>query len=159
MPFVCQCCGDCCSTMGEIISIQEQIHPFEFRIQYTDGEERIVSVDPDKREFFHIQQQQDNKSIACPFLRQRSSHERICMVHASRPELCRGYLCSRILILDRDGKKAGRIVSGTRLFTTEDRKLLELWTSTLRDILVPDDEQWEKEVERVFSGAGYRVIR
>jgi len=146
--------------MGEIISIQEQIGPYEFRIGYTTGEERVVSVDPDKRELFGSQQQdEERKSIACPFLRQQAPRKRICTVHASRPELCRGYLCSRILILDREGKKAGRVLSGTRFFTTEDRKLLELWTSTLRDMTVPDDEQWEKEVEKVFSYAGYRVIR
>ena len=52
MTFVCQCCGDCCSTMGEIISIREQISAYEFRIGYTDGEERMVSVDPDKRDLF-----------------------------------------------------------------------------------------------------------
>jgi hypothetical protein len=146
--------------MGEIISIQEQIGPYEFRIGYTTGEKRVVSVDPDKREHFCDQQQdQERKSIACPFLRLRAPGERICTVHASRPELCRRYLCSRILVLDRNGKKAGRVLSGTRFFTTEDRKLLELWTSTLRDTPIPDDERWEKEVERVFSGAGYRVIR
>ena len=57
MTFVCQCCGDCCSTMGEIISVQEQIGSFEFRIRYTDGEERVVSLDPDKQELFSNQQQ------------------------------------------------------------------------------------------------------
>ena len=140
MTFVCQCCGDCCSTMGEIISIQEQIHPYEFRIGYTDGEERIVSVDPDKRELFRDQRQGDKKSIACPFLRQRAPHRRICTVHASRPELCSMYLCSRILILNKDGKKAGRVSHGTRSFTTEDRTLLDLWCHTIQYTRIPDDE-------------------
>ena len=159
MTFVCQCCGDCCSTMGEIISIREQIHPYEFRIGYTDGEERVVSVDPDKRVLFHDQQQQEKKSLACPFLRQRAPHERICTVHASRPELCRNYLCSRILVLDRDGNKAGRVPDGTRSFTTEDKKLLDLWCHDIRDVPVPDDEQWEKYVDDIFTRAGYRVFR
>ncbi|MGB9176933.1 MAG: YkgJ family cysteine cluster protein [Methanoregula sp.] len=159
MTFVCQCCGDCCSTMGEIISIQEQISPYEFRIGFTNGEERVVSVDPNKRVLFRVQQQEERKSIACPFLRQRAPHARICTVHASRPELCRRYLCSRILILDRDGNKAGRVLQGTRSLSTEDRTLLDLWCRTIRDIPVLDDEQWEKNVEDVFTRAGYRVIQ
>ncbi|RPI40389.1 MAG: YkgJ family cysteine cluster protein [Methanoregulaceae archaeon] len=158
MTFVCQCCGDCCSTMGEIISIQEQIGTYIFRIGYIDGEERIVTVDSDKRELFCDQQQEDKKTIACPFLRQRA-HIPICTVHASRPELCRNYLCSRILILNKDGEKAGRVPQGTRSFTTEDRTLLDLWSCTLRDTRIPDDELWEKNVEDVFTRAGYRVIR
>ncbi len=116
MTFVCQCCGDCCSTMGEIISIRDKIHPYEFRIGYTNGEERVVSVDPDKRLLFRDQQQAKRKSIACPFLRQLASKKRICTVHASRPELCRNYLCSRILILDSEGNRAGRVRYGTMSF-------------------------------------------
>jgi uncharacterized protein len=159
MTFVCQCCGDCCSTMGEIISVREQINPYEFRIGFTNGEERMVCVDPDKRELFRNLQQDDKKSLACPFLRPRAPDERICTVHASRPELCRGYLCSRVLILDKEGHKAGRVFHGTRLFTTEDRILLDIWNQTIRDITAPDDEYWEKNVEDIFTRAGYRVIR
>jgi hypothetical protein len=145
--------------MGKIISIREQIRPYEFRIGYANGEERVVSVDPDKRGLFRDQQQDKRKSIACPFLRQRASKKRICTVHASRPELCRNYLCSRILIIDSEGNRAGRVRYGTRSFTTEDRTLLDLWNQSIRDIPVPDDEQWEKNVEDIFTRAGYRVIR
>ena len=98
--------------MGEIISIREQIRPYEFRIGYTNGEERVVSVDPDKRVLFGYQQQEEKKFLACPFLRQRAPRERICTVYASRPELCRNYLCSRILVLDQDGKKPGGYRTG-----------------------------------------------
>lgn len=159
MTFVCQCCGDCCSTMGEIISIREQINPDEFRIGYTNGEERMVSVDPDKRDLFRNQHQEERTSIACPFLRELTDRKRICTVHASRPELCRGYLCSRILVLDSRGKKAGRVPHGTRIFTSEDRILLGLWNRTMRDITAPDDENWEKTIDDLFTQAGYRVIR
>jgi Fe-S-cluster containining protein len=159
MTFVCQCCGDCCSTMGEIISIQEQIRPYEFRIGYTDGEERVVSVDPDKRVLYDDHLQGMKKTPSCPFLRQQAPHKRICTVHASRPELCRNYLCSRILILGREGNKAGRVPYGTRSFITEDGRLLDLWGRTIRNITVPDDDQWEKHVDDIFTRAGYRVIR
>jgi uncharacterized protein len=159
MTFVCQCCGDCCSTMGEIISIREQMGPHEFRIMYTTGEERVVSVDPDKLDLFRVLEPTDKKPIACPFLRSRDPNRRICTVHASRPELCRNYICSRILILDRDGKRAGRVPHGTRSFTTEDRTLLGIWRSAVGDAPVSDDEQWEHFVDDIFTRAGYRVIR
>jgi hypothetical protein len=48
---------------------------------------------------------------------------------------------------------------GTRSFTTEDRTLLDLWSRSIRDIPVPDDDRWEKYVDGVFTCAGYRVIR
>ena len=159
MTFVCQCCGDCCSTMGEIISIREQISPGEFWIGYTNGEVRIVSVDPDKQDLFSSLRQTEQKSIACPFLRHRKPDKRICTVHASRPELCRNYLCSRILIVNTEGKKAGRVPYGTRSFIPEDGFVLDLWCRTIRDIPIPDEEQWEKKVDEIFTRAGYRVIR
>lgn len=157
MAFECQCC----STMGEIISIREQIQPFEFRIAYTTGEKRVVSVDPDKRDpdLFGFAQNKERRSLACPFLMRRSAHRHICIVHASRPEICRNYLCSRILILNKDGTRAGRVLPGTRLLTTTDRIVLGLWQSCLRDLPVPDEEAWERLVERSFTRAGYRVIR
>lgn len=159
VTFRCQCCGDCCSTMGEIIIIQDQIGPGEFRIQYPDGEERVVSVDPDRRDLFLDHGPDTRKSIACPFLRRVNPHERICTVYKSRPEICRGYLCSRILVIGGDGSRAGRVPYGTRSFTTEDRILLDLWNEHIRDIRFPDDDLWENHVEDVFVRSGYRVIR
>jgi uncharacterized protein len=159
VTFECQCCGECCSTMGEIISIREQIGPGEYRIGFTDGEERVVSIDPDKKSLFGDLEQGEIRSLACPFLRRTGPEKRICTVHDSRPELCRGYLCSRILIIGTDNKKAGRVPHRTRNFTTEDRVLLDLWSRTIRTITVPDEEEWEKVVENVFTQAGYRVIR
>lgn len=159
MTFDCRCCGDCCSTMGEIFSIRKQVGPFEFRIADTTGVEHTVSVDRDKRALFDIGQQGGNRSIACPFLRQRAPCERICIVHDSRPELCRNYLCSRILVLGRDEKREGRVPQGTRTFITEDRALLDLWNRSLRDKTIPDDDDWEEYVDAVLTRAGYRVVR
>jgi hypothetical protein len=48
---------------------------------------------------------------------------------------------------------------GTRSFITEDGRLLDLWGCTIRDIMVPDDDQWENHVDDIFTRAGYRVIR
>lgn len=158
MTFECQQCGDCCSTMGEIISIQDQIGPWKFRIGFTDGEERIVSVDPDKYELFRKQDRTEKKTIACPFLRKTSGEKRICTVHASRPGLCRAYVCSRIFILDKNGKKAGRVRNGSRILVTKDRSLLDLWNTTVRDLQIHSEEEWESMVEDVVQNAGYTII-
>lgn len=66
MTIGCQRCGDCCSTMGEIISIQAQIRAYQFRIGYTNGEVRVVSVDPDKRELFRAQQRRRKTPLPAP---------------------------------------------------------------------------------------------
>ena len=158
MTFVCRCCGDCCGTMGEIISIREQIGPGEFRIGYPDGEERIVTVDPDKQDLFCKAGLGERKTIACPFLRRVSPEKQICTVHSGRPELCRSYLCARILVLDKRGRKAGRVLSGTRVFISEDESLQTLWSATLRNSQIRDEEEWEKAVEAVFLQAGFRVF-
>ncbi len=159
MTFVCQRCGDCCSTMGEIIRIREQVGPCEFRIGYTNGEERVVTVDPDKRELFCSHKSSGKLSAACPFLRVKGPWERICTVHASRPELCRGYSCYRILILNPDGSIAGRVPAGSRSLTTGDPLLFDYWRHEIRDRMILDEEHWEAYVENVFRRAGYHSIR
>jgi hypothetical protein len=145
--------------MGEIISIQEQIRPFEFRIRFAKGEERVVIVDPDKQELFRAHIQPEKKTLSCPFFRRTETREGICTIHASRPELCRSYACFRILILSPDGHKAGRVPDGTRSLRTADRALLGLWNTVIRGVLLTGEDQWEEYVEDLVTRAGYRVTR
>jgi hypothetical protein len=145
--------------MGEIITIRDQIGPWEYRIRFNTGMEQTVSVDPDIRTQFQTVGPGGKKPVACPFLRPLSPKKQVCTVHNSRPELCRSYLCSRILILDKYGKKAGRVLSGTQIFNAENAAVLDLWNTALRNIQVPDDDAWERMVETVFVKAGYRVLR
>ena len=50
MSFRCRLCGECCSSMGEIIEIRGQAGPSAFRIGFpVTGEERSVMIDPDKQ--------------------------------------------------------------------------------------------------------------
>jgi hypothetical protein len=53
--------------MGEIITIQEEIGSYEFRIA-TTGEEGIVTVDPDNRNLFCSTRHDEKMPPACPFL-------------------------------------------------------------------------------------------
>ncbi|NLD57841.1 MAG: YkgJ family cysteine cluster protein [Methanomicrobiales archaeon] len=158
MAFQCRMCGACCSTMGEIISIRERSGRTGFRIGYsTTLETRDVVLDSDKEDLFFGTPQQG--SLACPFLRELAPGRRICTVHDSRPDLCRQYSCFRILILDQDGRQAGRVMAGGRYFTATDTRLHEIWQEKCRNLDVPGEEAWERTVETILSAEGYHVIR
>ncbi len=160
MAFTCQRCGECCSSMGEIIWIGKQTGPFEFRIRYmTTGEERTVIIDHDKRDLYAGQDILTLRPSACPFLRIRSPKEVICTVHQSRPDLCRQYSCFRILFLDPQGRRAGRVIDASRYLVTTDAGLRRLWDDEISGAEIPDEKNWEEHVEKIMTRAGYRVVR
>ena len=160
MTFICQQCGECCSTMGEIIEIREETAPFSFRIGYTTtGEERQVVVDPDKKELFLCREETTTRSLACPFLRKAAPGRVICTVHLSRPELCRQYSCFRILVLGDENKPSGKVLEHTRMLRTMDHHLRAIWDREICRIDDADEDRWEERVEEVLSREGYRVIR
>jgi Fe-S-cluster containining protein len=159
MVFRCQLCGECCSMMGEIISIREETRPLHFRIGYTTtGEEREVTVDRDKADLFHAVTAAGS-SPACPFLRRRGAREFICSVHESRPDLCRQYSCFRILVLDSSGKKAGRVMDASRYLVTEDPVLRTIWQENIQGVDIPDETAWEAYVEEILTRRGFHVVR
>lgn len=144
--------------MGEVIDIQEHAGIREFRIAYTTTlEERTVFLDPDKQDLFF--NNPPVSTLACPFLREHASGRVICTVHLSRPELCRQYSCFRILILDTNGVRAGKVPDKTRVFTATDLKAHEIWKNECRSLDIPDDTAWEDEITRIFIRAGYRVVK
>ncbi len=146
--------------MGDVIGIRERTGPFEFLIWYKiTGEERRVWIDPDKKDLYLAQDIGKSRPMACPFLRERSSGSAICTVHYTRPDLCRRYACFRILVLGPEGERLGRVIEGSRYFTTTDPELRALWEREIAGVEIPDEEVFEEYVERVLSGAGYRVIR
>ncbi|MDO9036468.1 MAG: YkgJ family cysteine cluster protein [Methanoregula sp.] len=160
MAFTCQQCGKCCSSMGEIIEILEELDPFFFRIKFTvTGEERVVSVDPDKRALFHLHDDKTLPPMACPFLRQTSNKKYVCAVHTSRPELCCRYSCYRILVLDSQERTVGRVTDATRYFITGDADLRRLWNREIACVKILDEKCWEEHVEQTLIRSGYRVIR
>lgn len=160
MVFTCQQCGNCCSSMGEIIEILEELNSGSFRIRFSvTGEERVVSVDPDKEELFHLHDDKLLMPMACPFLRKTRNKKYVCAVHSSRPELCRCYSCYRILVLDSLERKVGRVTDASRYFITEDADLRRLWNQKIAGVTIPDEKCWEDHVEQTLIRAGYHVIR
>jgi uncharacterized protein len=158
MSFKCQTCGECCSSMGEVISIRDVMNSDMFRIWFTTtGEERIVTLDLDKRDLFY--QMGPKSSMACPFLRQRDPGRVICTVHVSRPDLCRQYSCFRLLILNTEGKRAGRVLDKTRYMAATDSRIHEIWQRECRTLDIIVEDRWEDEIERIFTREGYSVVR
>jgi Fe-S-cluster containining protein len=146
--------------MGEVIGIREQTGPFEYRLWFTtNGEERQVRIDPDKRDLFLSQDILEKRPIACPFLRERTLGTVICTVHQTRPDLCRQYGCFRILVCNRRGERLGRVMDNTRYFTTMNHELRALWDKEIAPITIADEMCWEEEVARILSAAGYQVLR
>ena len=146
--------------MGEIIEIHEELEPDVFRIGFSvTGEERIVSVDPEKRDLFHLEVFKTLQPMACPFMRKSGTKKFVCSVHSSRPELCRQYCCYRILVLDSQGKGIGKVTDSSRYFTTTDVDLRKIWNSEIASIGISDERCWEEHVEQTLTRAGYRVVR
>jgi uncharacterized protein len=160
MSFRCRLCGDCCSSMGEIIEIREQTGPSVFRIGFSvTGEERMVTIDPDKQLLWSRQDIRITRPMACPFLREEGAGAVICTVHDSRPDLCRQYSCFRILVLDRDGRKIGRVMDGTRYFVSTDAGLRKVWDRECSNLEITDEACWEEAAGVRLASAGYTVVR
>ena len=156
----CQQCGECCSYMGEIIGIDNRIDPVRFRIRFSvTGEEREVILDPGKVGIFCSQDIAATRPMACPFLRFPKPHQACCTVHRTRPELCRQYTCFRVLILDSVGNAIGKVPDRSRVLSTADAGLRELWKRDVEGVDIPGESAWEAYVDEVFSRAGYRAVR
>ncbi|MGA2918452.1 YkgJ family cysteine cluster protein [Methanoregula sp.] len=160
VSFRCRLCGECCSSMGEIIEIREQTGPSAFRIGFkVTGEEQMVTIDPDKQVLCSRQDIRMTRPMACPFLREEDTGAVICTVHRSRPDLCRQYSCFRILVLDGEGKKIGRVMDGTRYFVSRDAGLKKTWDRECSKLDKADEACWEEEAGARLASAGYRVVR
>ncbi len=94
MEILCRQCGQCCSSMGEILRIIEQTGRYEYRIEFLPtGIRQIVRIDPDKQRLFSHAMKPEKRSLACPFLRIRDDYRVICTIHQTRPDMCRMYFC------------------------------------------------------------------
>jgi len=158
MPFECSQCGECCSHLGLVHTIQKDFGNYRFllRNQYT-GETTTVTVDPDKVSLFCDESIFRERPEACPFFRyDNASRKGYCTVHLTRPEICRDYGCWRLLILDSEGKRAGRVME-RRYLASEDEALTRLFEEHINHLVEPDDVVWDRHVIRVLVAAGYTV--
>ncbi len=160
MPFDCSQCGECCSHLGLVHVIEQEFEPYRFQVknQYT-GERTDVTVDPDKRELFDDRRIFTERPEACPFFRfDQAAAKGYCTVHLTRPEICRDYGCWRILILDAEGRRAGRVME-RRFLASEDERLTRIIREQIETLPDLDDDAWDDRIVRVLTGAGYTVQR
>ena len=158
MPFECSQCGECCSHLGLVHTIRENYGDYRFLVnnEYT-SEKTAVTVDPDKIALFCDKSIFLERPEACPFFRyDRLSSKGYCSVYLTRPEICRDYGCWRLLILDSEGKRAGRIMCRRHL-AAEDKALIRLFEVHINHLVEPDDTAWDKQVIGVLDAAGYTV--
>jgi uncharacterized protein len=158
VPFECSQCGECCSHLGLVHIILEDFGNYRYLVnnQYT-GEKTTVVVDPDKIVLFCNRSIFTERPEACPFFRyDRDVAKGYCTVHHTRPEICRDYGCWRMLILDAEGKRAGRIMC-QRFLASEDERLTRLFEEQINTITGSDDAAWDKRLIQILEAAGYTV--
>jgi len=94
---------------------------------------------------------------ACPFFRENPDDGLFyCTVHLTRPEICREYGCWRLLILDREGNRAGRVMQARHL-DSENPRLTEVWSRYIHPIHELDDQEWDTRVAHILRTAGFVV--
>jgi uncharacterized protein len=132
-------------------------HTFVVQNHYT-GDVKEVRVDPDKIALFEDRSSIDDLPNACPFLRfDKETGKAWCTVHLTRPDLCREYCC-RLLILDAQGKLAGRVTYQTA-FIPENDELGRLWERVQPTVDGLRGTEWDEAVIGILTAAGYRVRR
>ncbi|MDN7012828.1 YkgJ family cysteine cluster protein [Methanoculleus sp. FWC-SCC3] len=176
--MACKCCqcGSCCSNMGNVHTVIEDRGNYTFVVRNAySGDVKEVRVDPDKIALFEDASSIEDLPDACPFLRFEPSrvssapfHGNVafegkkekawCTVHLTRPEICRDYCCWRLLILDLEGRRAGRVMYQTTFLpdTDELRRLWERVQPTLNGL---SGTEWDDAVISCLTTAGYRVRR
>lgn len=144
--------------MGQVHKIKESRGDFEFLVnnQYT-GEKTGVIIDSDKHHLFADKSIFLDQPEACPFLRYHPADRKAyCTVHLTRPEICRDFGCWRLLILNSQGTRAGRIMY-QRAFFSDDADLTRLWKTCIDSLNEPDDELWEEKITSILVNGGYTV--
>jgi hypothetical protein len=121
-------------------------------------EREEVRVDPDKIALFEDRSSLEGLPEACPFLRFDTAGKAWCTVHLTRPYICRAYCCWRLLILDADGKRAGRVLY-QRTFLPDTDTLGRLWERVKPTLEGLSDEDWDEALIVTLTASGYRVRR
>ncbi len=160
--MACKCCqcGSCCSHMRDVHETIEERGNYTFVVHNAySGDADEVRVDPDKIALFEDRSSIEELPDACPFLRfDRKTGKAWCTVHLTRPDICRDYCCWRLLILDSQGKRAGRVMYQTT-FLPENDELSRLWERVQPTLNGLCGTEWDDALINILTAAGYRVRR
>lgn len=139
--------------------IIEEHAPYSFLVinEYT-GERYEVSVTPSLYHLYDDRRVFAELPETCPFFR-RNDEDGLwyCTIHFTRPDVCREYGCWRFLILDPEGRRAGRVM-GIRHLHTENPLLRSVWDTRVSILQEPDDTIWDLKMCEIIRSAGF-VIR
>lgn len=145
--------------MRDVHRVIEERGDYAFVVHnhYT-GDAEEVRVDPDKITLFEERNSIEELPNACPFLRFDGERGKAwCTVHLTRPGLCREYCC-RLLVLDAQGRLAGRVTYQTALIPDTD-ELGRLWEQVQPALDRLRGPEWDDAFIRTLTAAGYRVCR
>ena len=144
--------------MQLVHSITEDLGNYTFVVyNHYSGDVKEVRVDPDKIALFEDRSSLEALPEACPFLRFDPENGKAwCTVHQTRPEICRDFCCWRLLILDSQGRRAGRVLY-TRTFVPDSAALRRLWEQVKPTLNGLSDAEWDEAVIRILTASGFRV--
>jgi Fe-S-cluster containining protein len=156
MVFSCRQCGTCCMYMGDYITIEHRIGPFEFACEsVSTGTPFIARVDEDKREIFLDTTFPDEHPAACRFLRPEGDLIR-CTIHESSPCQCKFYRCVVMKIFNKEGAPIG-FVNGNLSLHSDDHDLKTAWEEARQKVTPGADNDAEMQLQHFLEGRGYRV--
>ena len=155
--FVCTLCGRCCMGMGKYVKIAG-VMGNQVIARHEIGKETFhATIERAYRDDFDPDDESPDHPEWCPFLRQIEGEEQyVCIIHATRPQFCRDFVCCRMRIYSTDGRVLGR-VRGTTLLSTTDTGLQELWDREMSRLSTENDAEWMEQVRERLETDGYVV--
>ena len=137
--FDCNWCGKCCSSFGEFIRIERQISGRDYFCRYGITDELFqVHVQPEFADEIEEEfEESDGKNPqdshkSCVFMKKNPEGKGFaCAIYATRPTICREFLCYRMMIHHPEsGEVRGRII-GINELRTHDEILTAIWNEKI----------------------------
>lgn len=163
--FECDRCGKCCMSLGPHIRIERQLNDRDYYCRsQIDNNLFLVHVDPAYRDEIAEEYAGEGGTAIpgekkpCRFLRTGAAPgQTTCAIYASRPAVCREFRCYRMVIFNRDGDVAGRVI-GRNTLRTEDSDLQKAWERAgIASLPTGDTAAWLGQVAALLAAHGYRI--
>ncbi|MDH7593415.1 MAG: YkgJ family cysteine cluster protein [Methanomicrobiales archaeon] len=157
--FVCSRCGKCCMSFGRYISPERDLGGGRMQCRnQLDGEIFIAAIE-EGRDLFALERGRPPRNPRwCRFLHYTPAEGMYtCMIYRTRPRFCREYRCTRLVVMDGAGNKAGKMVGKTGL-VTEDEQLSRIWEMQVKPILLKERDGSMEEIRKKLEEAGYQVL-
>jgi len=165
--FVCDWCGKCCRSFGEFIRIERKLTERDYYCRYGINNDLVlVHIQPeyaDDVSTMLLDQREDSDAPEkkCAFLVKNPKGTGFaCTIYPTRPPVCREFRCYRMLIHNREGQLAGRVI-GENEIRTADEALANIWKEHISHIPhnhKPNtpDAVWMTNVMAILGQHGYR---